>query len=82
MLIDEGKPKDNDNKAHLRKPSNGVQGKNKIINPVKQLERMATSGSLTLNKDSYNRKLINASFVLKNYKNVRSTVKILVCSLR
>ena len=57
--IDESKSNYNEAKAHNRKHSNGVQKQNKIINPVKQLERMATSGSLT--KDSNQRKYFAVS---------------------
>ena len=51
VTVDE-KTNNNDGKAHRRKPSNGVQKQNKIINPVKQIERMATSGSFTLKESS------------------------------
>ena len=53
QTVDENaKSNNNDKKSHDRKPSNGVQKQNKIINPVKHIERMATSGSFTIKETS------------------------------
>ena len=57
QTIDENS-KSNSDKAHNRKPSNGVQKQNKIISPVKHIERMATSGSFAI-KESAQRKFID-----------------------
>jgi len=56
QTVDENSKSSNDNKAHNRKASNGVQKQNKIINPIKQIERMATSGSFSLKENTQQRK--------------------------
>ena len=50
---------ENGHKTHNRKPSNGVQKQNKIISPVKHIERMATSGSFTNLRENSQRKSFN-----------------------